>query len=124
MQSLYCQARPLDGGPDDEVAYGRLPTGSGAGLPAKMGLWRGRSPSGEISFIGHALRFVIVSPLQQPGMMTHRFSDVRAELRRIGGTVHAFAALGAALRLFQAKRYCPAHSTGSVSSRFPRPWRM
>ena len=124
MQSLYCLARPLDGGTDDEVGYGRLPTRSGAGLSAKMGFGGGEAHPGEISFIGHALRFVIVSPLQQPGMMTHRFSNVRPELRGIGGTVHAFAALGAALRLFQAKRHCPAHSTGSVSSRFPRAWRM
>jgi hypothetical protein len=32
------------------------------------------------------------------------FPTFQAELRRIGGTVHAFAAIGAALRLYQAKQ--------------------
>ena len=32
------------------------------------------------------------------------FPTFQAELRRIGGTVHAFAAIGAALRLHQAKQ--------------------
>jgi methylase of polypeptide subunit release factors len=32
------------------------------------------------------------------------FPTLHAELRRIGGTVHAFAAIGAALRLYQAKQ--------------------
>src|SRR6516164_7639196 len=45
MPSLYCQARPLRRGTDDEVGYGRLPARSGAGLSAKMGLWPGPSPS-------------------------------------------------------------------------------
>src|SRR5262249_597339 len=33
------------------------------------------------------------------------FPTFQAELRRIGGTVHAFAAIGAALRLRQAKQH-------------------
>jgi hypothetical protein len=37
-------------------------------------------------------------------MMEYGFPDLSAELRRIGGTVHAFAAIGAALRLHQAKQ--------------------
>src|SRR6516164_5751794 len=124
MQSLYCQARPLDGGRTTRSATAGCRHAAAPAYRQRWGFGGGEAHPAEISFIGPALRFVIVSLLQQPGMMTHRFSDVRAELRRIGGTVHAFAALGAALRLFQAKRYCPAHSTGSVSSRFPRPWRM
>src|SRR5262245_42686139 len=37
-------------------------------------------------------------------MMSMDFPTFQTELRRIGGAVHAFAAIGAALRLYQAKQ--------------------